>query len=375
MVKKSSHLRNYHAVAHSNGSHQLHFSIQTANLLLKVLKNTQSPQDIGTRTTLENLIKKELTQTFVHKKVANNNISEKSISKIRWKESEKVNKIFTILYQDYNHPIMTPQINKIWNVIETYTKWKELEWQHPLPRLLQGKDDYTPQSLDDILATIRRIKKQRSLLSAVKTEKIYLNTLLHQPIDKDTLDQKTKVSITDIATIQDQKTYKCNIFSDFTENKTANRILNSLWDSIQTTLPWFTKTNNMHVTWQFYNKAKWKSILKKHLKLVWYIKSYTTPTHEFHNHTFHKAHVWTSHVNQKKYLLLIPHEDNIFTKMVLHWFTPHISLGTYEWHLSDEEILWVLKNCKDQLFAYNNTNLFHITPDQILKIKCTEKSE
>lgn len=48
------------------------------------------------------------------------------------------------------------------------------------------------------------------------------------------------------------------------------------------------------------------------------MKSYTAPIDELHNHTFHKAHVWTSHVNQKRYLLLTPHEDNTFTNMVAH---------------------------------------------------------
>lgn len=178
MVKKSSHLHNYQAIAHSNGSHQLHFSIQTAEILKKVLQEIIPPEDKDNHTTLEALIRKELTQTLVHKKNGNHNVSEKSVSKIRWEETEKVNKIFTILYQDYNHPLMTPQIKKIWDIIAQYTQLKELEQYHTLPRLLQDSNNYTPQSLHDILATVRRIKKQRSLLSAIKTEKIDLKKLL-----------------------------------------------------------------------------------------------------------------------------------------------------------------------------------------------------
>ncbi len=179
MSRKRPHLKTHTPIANSNWSHQLHFSVHTAEILEALLEKTpQTEVHTETLNSLENLIRRELVHTFVHKKDHNIATKDFNLSSKIWREMVYTNKIFVILYQDYKKKLSETQASKIYNMIEKFTYFKELEKDALPPRLLQDGDSQT-QSLSDILATIRRIKKQRKLFSAIKTKKIHLNSFIY----------------------------------------------------------------------------------------------------------------------------------------------------------------------------------------------------
>ncbi len=175
MARKTSHLKTHTPIAQSNWSHQLHFSVHTAEILQALLEKT--PMGVEA-TSLERLIKKELVQTFVHKKVNSSAVKDYNLSSKKWREMLYANKLFVILYQDYKKELSYEQKQKIRHMIDQFTHIRELETTTLPPKILQ---DWTieNQSLSDVLETIRRIKKQRKLFSAIKTKKIKLHSFIY----------------------------------------------------------------------------------------------------------------------------------------------------------------------------------------------------
>ena len=95
--------------------------------------------------------------------------------------------------------------------------------------------------------------------------------------------------------------------------------------------------------------------------------------HKFSDHNFHKSHLRESFDNHKRYIVLIPHEDNLYYNLVSTGLTPHISLGTYHGPLADGQLLNTFRNIKDTIFKQFNENIFHIQPDiEDIKMKFKE---
>lgn len=165
----------YQKVGEGKWSHQTCISSYISALLEKVLATISPPVPDETDNHINELIKRELIQTFVYKKTNNHNKSDKILSKRTWNETNIVGKFFTVLYRDHIEHVPLAKKQEIIALVKKYTTFEELKSTNTTPSLLQDNgESYTRQSPKDILNTIQRIKKQRKFFSAVKTWKIKL---------------------------------------------------------------------------------------------------------------------------------------------------------------------------------------------------------
>ena len=139
-----------------------------------------------------------------------------------------------------------------------------------------------------------------------------------------------------------------------------NKLSKNLWDNFQS-------VEHFHKILRYFTQEKGNIIIET-------LQNIISNTHNIKdndpNLTFHKSHLRESFDDHKRYLVLIPHEDNEYYKLVKAWLTPHITLGTYDGVLADGQLLNLFRTIKDSVFETKKDEIFHIQPDiQDIKMK------
>lgn len=181
-------------------------------------------------------------------------------------------------------------------------------------------------------------------------------------------------TITTIDQINSDQFYKGYLYSEIWNSvaqtiikNIQNKLSKKLWDNFQS-------VEHLHKTWRYLTQEKGDIIIKTFKDLIIQSKEIEHNNfHKFSDHNFHKSHLRESFDNHKRYIVLIPHEDNLYYNLISPRLTPHISLGTYHGPLADGQLLNIFRSIKDAIFQQFNENIFHIQPDiEDIKIKFKE---
>ena len=172
--------------------------------------------------------------------------------------------------------------------------------------------------------------------------------------------------------IQDNGFYKWYFYSDFENNHKINSLLINLSCGLKKELEWFHPELHHHLTFQYHDIIRWIYIRKIYTSLSDQTISSIKNKDIFSSETFHKSHLRRSNVDNKQYIVLIPHEWDKYYSILNNKSTPHITLWTYTGSIPEWKILQIFRTIKDDIFQTMNNKLFFVEPDNEVKVSFRE---